>query len=723
MNINHDQIANFLTRYGGYPMGDDPEAPKTVFPSDLELDVESEKRLVEAALAQKQFLVQKMGREDSYANNWYASATGADSRSLSRNFMASRQLWEMVYHQKMEWRASVVGGIFTDHNLTIPLTRRITQQQLSRANDYFFSTDPWFAISPVGVEDERLAEDLNRFARWKLTRSSVKDSLMKAVENAFIRGEQVIKPGYVKRTSRYESTASVAIGDDGKPLVAEDGEYIFEDDLMISSVGDVPLTDEEGNQLMTLKRNPGQAWPLGYKFVFEERKVWREIVLEDDVEIACVYFKDFLCDPAEASVQTAPCVIHLYDQSAFEVAHKYMERGGGTEEDLRRIVDLMREWQSEDGTPKAEMGRPRPELGETGSLADTGGDINDSERPDTVVEIAEVYIRFDANGDGIAEDIFLLLDVANKRPIYYNYLGNVTPDGKRPFHVVRVNPVDGRWHGIGSPETFWPLQEHVDLLVNRWNQAQSGSGWIDIVNPKAVKEVDADGNVEINGGLVYHLTNDHTFDDFFKRVPLYDNRSEDIRTQIEFDMQLAMNMSGISNTNDNNAAGMDSTKLATGIRNIERSGQELFGPFLSHLEPGISGAVKGALALLVGRLDSPEVYEYFEGDARRVAEFKPETARDIDIDVSLELTRYKGEQEVTQLQYAKAGCNQFYDLPIDRQVKLASLYRNELKRYGIKNADELIEPGAVAPLPVGGPGANPAAAAAAAPMPKIQPNV
>ena len=62
------------------------------------------------------------------------------------------------------------------------------------------------------------------------------------------------------------------------------------------------------------------------------------------------------------------------------------------------------------------------------------------------------------------------------------------------------------------------------------------------------------------------------------------NKFENLTQEIEFTMQTAMNESGVHHANDAQAAGMDSAKLATGVRNIEKSGQELFAMPISEIE-------------------------------------------------------------------------------------------------------------------------------------------
>ena len=120
------------------------------------------------------------------------------------------------------------------------------------------------------------------------------------------------------------------------------------------------------------------------------------------------------------------------------------------------------------------------------------------------------------------------MDKKNKRPLFYDYVANRTPNGKRPFNVTRVNRVEGRWHGIGTMEVFQPLQEVVDLLVNRWNHSQSRSGNVIFWNPELTLEGEENPHLELNGGRTYTPKGNIDPENILKVIPLYDVKGREI---------------------------------------------------------------------------------------------------------------------------------------------------------------------------------------------------
>lgn len=697
-----------------------PNGPQVLFPSSLELTEEQEKSLIDHIFTRKESVEGELGRTTvTKKGGWWTNmAPGTADESGAYYFLPRRELFDMTYHQEVEWRRALWGGIFQKHNITIPMTRRIVQQQISRANGYFFATDPWFAVLPQGQNDEDLAKKIDAFTRYKFKQGDVKEALEAAVQNAFIRGECVVKSTWEERADYHETFAEVLIGADGEPVIAHDGDYIYPEDKWIeAAMGEEPLTDAMGNPVIVLKRD--QATPLSdftdggpdqLEESFEERKIRRRVRLFEGVDLSPVYYKDFLCPLTARDVQTADFCGHIYDQSVSGFVDRYMRKleddPENAEEAMKRIARFIEQAKGNDGSPKSAANMQRSE--EDSSVASTlgGYDEGDSVRNDSMMEVGEYYVWFDANEDGISENVVVYVDNETRTPLYYGYVGADFPDSQRPLHTLRVNPVEGRWYGRSQMEVFWQLQTMLDLLVNRWNKAQSESGSVTFWNPKKTLEGQRDGNLVLNGGTTY--TPDPTVSDIQKEilsvVQIYDIKSDHIIKQIEFIMQTAMNMSGIMNANDGQMAGMESTKLATGIRNIERSGQELFGPFLSHLDPGISSAVKAALKLIVENMDDVEAYEFFEGDTRAFDEIDRNDLIDLDLDVSIEMTRYRGEQELAQFHQAIEKVTAFYNLPFEVQTVTAPMFRNLLKRFEVPGGEAIIQEGYFSTAMIPSPG-------------------
>lgn len=726
-----DQVENFLNKTQDIPTLDalgpsGEELPRIPFPTAYRLTRQQEDNLIEYACRRLSELEDELGRSSTAETDWYENVDYADVGKKS--FMGKRQMYDMLYHNRVEWRPHLLGGIFLDSNLVVPLARRIVRQMVARANNYFFSTDPWFAAYPIGVSDRDMAADIERYTRFKFDQSKQKHVLELAVELAFVRGETVVKTTYETREQYYQQDARVLVDDQGADILDSRGDYILESDLWVPEMEtEVDLsTGQPGNSFPTgrtvLKRDGETLKPQ--QMIFVSKLITRKITHFKGAESRTVYYKDFLCPLNAASVQEADCIVHLADMPVMRLADMYQRKAmldmsnEASIQATQRAIELIRGMAHESGQPKAAKDQPRPELGE-------GVGIGATERTEPVVEIAEFHLRYDANGDGIMEDIMLVIDRKNRVPIFYDYTANVTPDGLRPFDVVRVNAVDGRWTGVGAMEMFETSQEIVDLLVNRWNFSHSRAARVDFWSPHNTMEGDFNKNLLLNWGGVFTPKPGKTAKDCLETVVLQDVKHEALKNMFEFFMQMAMNESGVSHANDSQLVGMDSTKLATGIRNIEKSGQEMFALYLSHLEPGLQDIIQRALMLEFANLDQEETFVFFEGDSQSLGMVRPEDVRDMELNVALLLTRYRGEQMLQSSMQAANLTTQFYSQPPEIQARTAPLYRDALKALQINFADEVIAP---LPLvaPEGGQPENPAAVAQAArPIPtgKSEPNL
>jgi hypothetical protein len=286
----------------------------------------------------------------------------------------------------------------------------------------------------------------------------------------------------------------------------------------------------------------------------------------------------------------------------------------------------------------------------------------------------------------------LVLDKRTMSPIFYDYLGNVSPSGKRPFTVVRINAIDGRWHGVGGMEVFENSQQFIDLLVNRRNFAESAAGRTTFWNPSKTLEGQRDPNLILNAGLTYTLLPGSKKEDALDYVVLPEVKGNNLFELMETFMQLMQLESGVVNAMDGQAAGLPSAKLATGVRNIEKSGNEMFSLYLESLEPGLTEVLRTAAGIIYQNMDAEEIFSITEGDARRILSLTPDQVRNLNIDVKLLLTRSKSEQVLESSVQAANLTNQFYQLLPEVQQKARFLYVQALKALQIEQAEEIISP-------------------------------
>lgn len=697
-----------------------PDAPIMPFPTAYILTRQQEDELCDHAMKRIRDVENEMGHEYLTDNTWGGLMGGGaelpnpeNLRLAHRTWLGKRVKFDLQSRNEVEYRAFLEAGIFSKSNLVLPLSRRIWRQMAARGNSYFFSTQPFFSAEPVGLLDRVKADKANRYSQFKLDKSGLVGVGHSAVDRAFALGECVVKTVHEVDERPYQQWVSVLTDEAGNDILTSTGDVITEDDLWIPQIGYNEATGEEFDTGgFVLKKDPSIVQPP--VLVWTEKLIWRKKRYYHGPKSKPIHFTDFLCPLEAENTDSADFCAHLYDKPLMEIVDKWRkqdadgtataDRIAATKEAIALISDL------------ATTGNVRDRQRNTDPTLSNASEQMPRENFASMVRIAECYLQYDSNGDGIMEDIMLVIDKETGTPIFYDYIQNVMPDGKRPFTVIRPLEVPGRWYGIGTFEIFDKAQEFCDLTINRMNHSVSKEGRVDFWQPHNTVEGAADSNLRMNWGGTYTLKNGKTAEDCLQTVYLRDNKMEGLQAMLELQMQIALAESGVSNTNDNNLAGLDSTKLATGIRNIEASGQEIFGSYIHELEIGITGLTRKEVAVLFANLDDAEVYRYFEEDeeggegAGVMIEINPQEVMDLEMDVTIFLSRYKGEQVIANSNAVIQTINAFYSQMPEIQAVTAPAFQEILKALGVKDYDKRIVP---MPMPIQGaqgPNVNPAVA-------------
>jgi hypothetical protein len=239
--------------------------------------------------------------------------------------------------------------------------------------------------------------------------------------------------------------------------------------------------------------------------------------------------------------------------------------------------------------------------------------------------------------------------------------------------------------------------------VNRWNFSQSRSGRVDFWSPALTLEGDREPNLKMNYGQSYTLKPGVDPEHALKSVYLTDIKFEQVQTMIQFFVQLLMNESGVSNANDDQAAGMQSSKLATGIVNIQQTGDELFKPLLADLQVPLSRLLNRQVDITLANLNPVEVFTFFEGDAMGVDKITPDDVRGMKYRAMIELTAHKDQQNLQAAAQAAALVEKFYMLPPQVQMHVADFYRQQIKSISPRaDVDNVIQVVPVMPGALGG---------------------
>lgn len=678
------------------------DAPLVPFPSALALTRDQEKKMIEHAFKRFQQLDNDSGRSQTITPNWWLTTNIAPSTALAsqglqpgETFLGKRSRYDATFYNDVSWRpySMGVGSIFWDSNLVVPLSRRIARQMIARAKNSFFDSDPWFSVDPApepaSAVDEHLALQIERFCRYKLHEADSKIALGRAISRALVLGECAVKTTYVVRDQIFNTEGTVLHTVDGAPAKGADGNLITPDDKYEDA------EDGIGTQVLSRDKAKGIDTPHPTSPdapIWQNAKITRRQVLFEGAKSETIYYKDFLCPLTAADVQTADCCIHIYDKPVMEFVDLAVKRGmvsdnaDGRKDAAARFHSLVSKLDANSNAPKAAASQDlRP--GENFQVNPAG--LQDTTGPQA--EFIEFYMWFDADGDGVAENIMLIADRKTQAPVFYDHIANVTVDGLRPIEIVRINPIEGRWYGQGIMELFESYQTVTDLMVNRWNFSQSRSGRVEFWNPGLTLEGDRNPNLQMNFGGTYTLKNGAKAEDALNVVYLNDTKFEQIKTMIQFFMQLAMNESGVTNANDDQAAGMQSAKLATGIQNVQASGDELFKPIIADLTPAINAIVNREIAVTMANMDGQEAFSYLEGDTMGIDQLDSDAVRGLKLKVRIELTTHKNQQILQYSAQSAALVEKFYMLDPMIQMRVAPFYRAQIRALDPKcNVDEVI---------------------------------
>jgi len=687
-------IQKATTALGAPPEQDKPLVP---FQTQLKLTRDQETKMIDYAFKRLQDMGNESGRDQTLQPTWWANLapapnmiSAAQGFLQASTFLGKRSRFDATFMNDVTWRPWTMGveNIFMSSNIAVPVVRRICRQMIARAINAFFGANPWFDVDPTPGTgdpiDEKRADRIERFCRYKLDQSDSRDDKEEAIQVALVLGECAVKTSYVVRDQIFDTEAVVLHDVDGSPLRDAKGDVITQDD-------DEWKDAEDGAGTQVLAKDGQTPEP--------DAKIWaptqlnRRQVLFEGARSEVIYYKDFLCPLTAKSVQTADCCCHLYDKQVAEFVDLVVKRGmvDDTTEQRKdvaqKMMALIKKLESNTSAPKAAESlaiRPNENYTPVPSNADSAG---------PVAEFAEFYMWFDANNDGIAENIMLICDRVTRAPIFYDHVANITTDGLRPIEIIRINPVQGRWYGQGIMELFESYQTIVDLLVNRWNFSQSRSGRVDFWTPTNTLEGDRDPNLKMNWGGSYTKKAGMKAEDVLQCVYLNDIKFEEIQKMIQFFVQLLMNESGVSTANDDQAAGMQSSKLATGIVEVQKSGDELFQPIVSDLESPMTRLLNREIDVTLANINPEEAFTYLEGDTMGIDKITPQDVRGLKMKCKISLSTHKNQQNVQQASAAAAIVEKFYMLAPEVQARVAPFYRDQIRALSPKtNAEETIVP-------------------------------
>jgi hypothetical protein len=274
--------------------------------------------------------------------------------------------------------------------------------------------------------------------------------------------------------------------------------------------------------------------------------------------------------------------------------------------------------------------------------------------------------------------IWMIIDVKAEKLIWADYLGNHMK--KRPFEVIPgVERVQNRWYGVGVFEMLDHKQLYVDTQFNRVNFKSSKSSSVRFRNRNAVAQWKTGAKLIIGDDQIYDIEDPRFTQD---NPPLFQVNLTEIDEHamklLELMIQAGSTEVGIVGPDDGAMAGLDTTKLATGIKSLERTGNLLMKFTETDHADGIAAILDQCVDVVLENMDEDEII--FREDSMSLVELNRDEIRKIRKSVKLLLTRSRSTETIETARMVIQLCREYYEAlnPFER-YKLRGEYLRQLK--------------------------------------------
>ena len=646
-----------------------PGARALPFSTLLTLTQEQEQRMVDDAFKRIDDLKAQMG--------W----TGQDTAHPDlKSWCGIREIAEKKWGGKLGFRAvsnkDGTPSIFESSNVSLNTVKHQARDLVASVVNNTVGTKPFFTTLPAGNLPEppdvgsspqtalagpavpspvSLAKDIGMFADDKIDASNCEDGLRQGLQTTCIKGEQVYKVAHKFDTNHTRGQGPVLCDARGNVIYTKDGDVVTPDDIQANPDGSV-------TRGAPVAKDPTLEIPDGAQIV---STVYDRVnIAYQGPHVGSIHHKSWLCPLNIPDIHEGTNVF-LYDLPTEEVARLYRHpafvkkysRTPVGDEAMAILADLERETSE----PKTVVSMPNHDHGEEKLSAN-----DDNYR---VMQIAEFYDKRDIDGDGNAEEFILVLDVKNKRALYYNYLDQVFPSGRRPFEVTTLGRVANRWYGSGLFEQYDRQETFIDTQLNRANYRNSAAGRVDGYDPEGTEETAAGEAMGFGMGYPYKLKPGKKLADVFQSVTM-PPMTDEILDMMEKMIQSVQVEGGNIGAADGSTSGLNVSKTAYGVRNIEQNKDSLQGFYEDEMQVGVLKVMNAAVNCVFAHMDDVEQFSYTEKDKQILRTIKKSDVKGLKYKVSLSLLQKNTAQNLQNITTAVALGKDYLALPTNLQKAL-----------------------------------------------------
>lgn len=626
------------------------------------------------------------------------STSGNGTRTFSPigrvgTFAWNRQCARMEYQGNYSLRRAL-GGVFNENNWSMNLPARFVDQRAAKHQDDLVGTNPFMATMPDRIDDKAKA-DLSKQVESKIqreiTHSNVQEVLSESIRVALTEGERAIKFGWVVDETTFIGSATVAVGSDGMPLKTPKGRYIYPKDDTLDIVvdqqgkflrafpGEQDQLGPDGQPMLQpgeflqtrLEAEPSFTMPANLKFAdFEglEQTLHHKKGLEADG----LYTEDFIYPIYVPRLELADIMAHVYDMPLDDLQAKYDNAG---------YTAALKQKLSESG-PRSQAGQPNTEMGEQMRAT-----LNRK-----LICVHEVYFRVRVNeGDEKEAWLFMVIDYQNQLCIYADYLGNMNMK-RPPFMLLRgLQSVPCRAYGLGIYQRWHDKNLAYDMWFNRLALKSSKEGSITFVHDGAISDLDQGHELIIGSKHVYHVKTGGAQEWGKGNPPAWrenlnevDDFAQELMEMIAQSGELEF---GIVSAADGAANDLNASGTATGVRNIERTGNLLQRTTEAMMADDIEDGLEIIVDLILENMDDEEV-QWVPGENILATLNKEDIRNNLPRDERLLLTKSRSAESMEINTQIKQTILEYYQLPKTLQKKVRSVYIDILKNLDVQDADE-----------------------------------
>jgi hypothetical protein len=643
-------------------------APKAQMKTSLKLTEAQEARLLQRILDRIDEVRVEMG-----------SIFGGGGQVEADSWMWERQKNQFQYDNEWEWRKCLDGTnkktIFDYSNFSLNLSKRYCRLMAAKSSDDLVGTEPFFSAMPTEQGNPGLAKQAEGYLQDEIAESNLKKRIKEAQKTALIRDEAVFKLAYVTNDTYFRGPGIVAVGPNayqtsegtrmfpvGEPIVTPKGDYIYQKDDMFE--------DPNVQGLVRLEKEPGVAFRHELEFAYKE-DLFQTLHGRTGLDGRSLDYRDFLCPLNAATVHEADINVHTYDEQWERLKAQY----DGFDVS---VAWVNQPYMAGEKAPKTE----KKEQETTSKIL-------------KIVNCGDTYIRCnpfegDPGDPGYESEIWALVDLTNRRFIWYDYLGNHMP--KRPFEVIPgVELVANRWYGVGVFEMLAHKQLYVDTQFNRVNFKSMKSSSVRFRVKNAVAQWKAGEQLVVGDDRTFDIE-DPRFDS--RNPPLFAVNLTEIDEYamklIELMIQAGSTEVGIVGPDDGALAGLDTTKLATGIKSLERTGNLLMKFTETDHADAIAEILDQAVDIILEHMDEDQMV--WRPDSQELYQLNREEVRKLPKDVKLLLTRSRSTETIETARMVIQLCREYYEAltPYER-YKLRGEYLRQLKALETPDAAQLLD--------------------------------